>query len=210
MVPKIYPSIIAKDQKELNLLTRKLSPLSSHLHLDVIDGTFVSNRSLDFPFRLKKDLSYSAHLMVRNPEEWISRHGKKVKFFFAQVETIKDLDAYISSLKKNDYKVAFALSPETSLARLKPFIKEIDYLLLLTVRPGFYGSPFCYSVLKKIIMARKLNHNLRIILDGGINPSTVKQVRRYAPYGYVSGSYLVNAEDSQQAFRKLLKDIKNK
>jgi pentose-5-phosphate-3-epimerase len=59
-------------------------------------------------------------------------------------------------------------------------------------------------------MARKLNHNLRIILDGGINPSTVKQVRRYAPYGYVSGSYLVNAEDSQQAFRKLLKDIKNK
>src|SRR3989338_10922498 len=98
MKQKVFPSVMAKSQKELDTMLKNLSDVAKYLHLDVADGKFVPNTSLWFPFKLSKKFKYIAHLMVKNPETWIKKHGKKVEFCIVQAETI-DIENYIQKTK---------------------------------------------------------------------------------------------------------------
>ena len=146
----IIPAIIAKDQQELNYYLKKLKNVSDWLHLDIVDGKFAQNNSLDFPFRLSKNFHYSAHLMVKKPEQWILKLHSKVDLLIPQFEELTHPHHLICYLKKHKKKIAFALKPETKVSALKHFVKDADYILILTVHPGFYGSKYLPAQLKKI------------------------------------------------------------
>lgn len=203
MVSFIHPAIIAKSQQELQAEARKVRGLAKHLHLDVVDGIFAPNHSLDFPFRLPAGFVYSAHLMIKEPEQWIARQGKKVQLCIPHLEALEDVPAYIHRMNRSGRKIALALLPETPVSRLAPFLPCLDYVLILTVHPGFYGSLFLPHTLRKIPVIKAKNPRCKVIVDGGMNPETIQKAARAGADYFVSGSYLWNAASPKKALREL-------
>ena len=202
---------MAVDQKELDGYFKRLDGAAKHLHLDIADGKFVKSKVFNFNFKLNKNFTYSAHLMIRKPEGWINKHFKdsRIKIFIPQAEEVKDIKKYMSWMKSEKRKVAFALNPETKITRLKPFLKQIDYVLILTVHPGYYGAKFLPAPLKKIKEIKKLNPKIKIIVDGGMHPTTIGKAAKFGADYFVSGSFTSKSEHPQARIRELLKAVKD-
>lgn len=208
LTQRVIPSILAKDQRELDGLLRKLKEVSPEVHLDVVDGKFAANHSLDFTFHLPKGFAYTAHIMTNHPQGWIKKYFSKIEVFIPQIETVRDLPRYISWMKKKKKRVAFALKPETSVRRIKPHLKQIDIVLVLTVHPGFYGSKFLRAPLRKIKVLKAANPKVKIIVDGQMNPQTIKLAAQAGGDYFISGSYVNNAENAMQAIQELLQQLR--
>jgi len=99
--------------------------------------------------------------------------------------------------------VAFALKPEDKVSDIKSYLKKIDYVLVLTVNPGFYGSKYLKKPLEKIEEIRIVNPKIKIIVDGGMNPKTVKSAVKAGADIVVVGSYLAKSEDVGKAMEEL-------
>mgnify|MGYP001583276028 FL=1 len=200
----VFPSVMAKNQQELESMLNNLAGVATSLHLDVADGKFVPNTSLWFPFKLSKKFKYIAHLMVKEPDKWIQKHGKKVDFCIVQAETI-DIAGYIQTNKKQKKKVALALNPETKVSKIKPYLKSLDYVLILTVHPGFYGAKYLKYPLNKINEIKQENPKVKIIVDGGMNPATAKDAVKAGADYIVSGSFITKAENPKERMKLMQK-----
>ncbi len=202
----VYPSIMGNSQEEINTLFKNLKKVSREFHLDIADGKFVPNTSLLFKFKLRKGYKYNAHLMIVEPEKWIQDNAKKVNLCIVPVETLKNIPKFIKSMKLRKEKIAFSLNPETNVSELKQYEKDIHTILILTVHPGFYGAKFLKAPLKKIEQIKQLNPKIKIIVDGGMNPETVKLTK--GADHIVSGSFITKSEDPKRSMRQLRKAIK--
>lgn len=201
----IFPSVMAKNQQELDLLLQKLKGTAKTLHLDLADGKCVPNTSLNFRFTLNKNFSYNAHLMTKNPEEWIRKNKYKFNLIIPQFEEVNNIKKYISESKKR--KVAFALNPETKIEKIRPYLKDIDYILILTVHPGFYGAKFLEEPLLKIKQIKKINPSIKVIVDGGMDLKTIKLAKNAGADYFVSGSFVSKAENPKKAMKALQEAI---
>ncbi|MFH0701238.1 MAG: hypothetical protein V2A62_02255 [Candidatus Woesearchaeota archaeon] len=208
MTQLILPSIMSKSQEELEADLRRLRGVVKEIHLDVVDGLFAPNDSLDFNFKLPAGFKYNMHLMVKKPEIWIKKRWKESDLFIPQLEEIKDVLAYIKWMRKGKKKVAFALKPETLVSKIKPFLKDCDYVLILTVHPGFYGSKFIPSILKKIPLIKKVNPKIKVIVDGGMCPSNIGLAAKAGADLFVSGSYTTKAERLKERVKELLRSLR--
>lgn len=207
---KIIPAIIAKNQKELNERIYKVIKYIDTIQLDIMDNNFVPNNSLFFEFNLPKfEGEFEAHLMVRKPDEWIKRHAEKVDTILVHMESDYKPDEIIEKVKDLDKKIGFALNPETSIEKLKPFLDKLDQVLIMTVKPGFYGSPFLPETLDKIKKLRDIKPDLDIEVDGGITDKTIKLVDKAGANLFVSGSYIIKAEDIKKAIEILREKYQN-
>ncbi len=208
MTQLIFPSIIAKNQRELDAELKKLKGTGKTLHLDIIDGKFAPNRSLEFPFRLDQHYAYQAHLMIQKPEIWIKKNLRRINLFIPHFEAIHYHSRYILWMRKMKKKIAFALLPQTTVGHLKEHLPYVDYILILTVHPGFYGSKYLASELKKIRPIKKINPNVKIIVDGGMNPKTIVQAKKAGADFYVSGSYETESDNPKKAMKELMKMLR--
>lgn len=208
MTQLIYPSLISKNQKELDRDLKHLKSTVKTFHLDIVDGKFAPNHSLDFNFKLSPKFNYEAHLMVKKPELWIQKHWKRIELFIPQFEELKDPLRFIHWMKQTKRKVAFAIKPGTKVTKIKSFLKETDLVLVLTVHPGFYGSKFLPDGLKKIKEIKKINPKIKVIVDGGMNPETIKLAKKAGGDYFVSGSYTTIAEKPKERIRLLLKALR--
>ena len=126
MRKEIIPSIIARTQEELDYRLDKVG-FSPVIHLDVMDGKFVENSSLDFDFNLFKiDHIFEAHLMVENPEEWIDKNWNKVDCFLVHIESCKDPAKLINIVRDKGKRIGFVLNPKTSVENIDDFLGDID------------------------------------------------------------------------------------
>lgn len=198
----VVPAIIAKSAEEMKASIERVQPYLSLFQLDVMDGQFVPNHSLDFPFDLPQNNQYEAHLMVSNPEEWIDKNWKKVHTILAHIESCKEPKAIIESLK-GKRKIGFVLNPETPLQTIEEYLDQIDQVLIMTVHPGAYGAKFLPEVLYKVRELREKKPDLDIEVDGGISPDTIKEAAEAGANLFVSGSYIVKADNVQEAVTKL-------
>lgn len=202
MKPQIIPSIIAKSQKEFDERFSKIKNLGNTIHLDVMDGKFVRNKSLLFDLTLPRK-KYQIHLMVNNPEKYIEIiHGKAETIIF-HLESTKNPRELIKLIRKKKKKVWIALSPKTNVKRAEPFLKDIDGVLIMTVSPGKYGAGFLSRNLRKVKEIRKLNQKVEIGVDGGINEKTIKKAKKVGANVFTVGSYLQKAEKPKGAIKKL-------
>jgi ribulose-phosphate 3-epimerase len=209
MKQKILPSIMAKNQKELDLDFKKLKGIVKELHLDVVDGKFAKNKAMSFNFKLKKDFSYNIHLMVKDTKKWVNLCLKKnIQTIIIHPEVADDLNALIKKIKEKKRKVGLALKPETKVKEVKDFLKDVDYVLILTVHPGFYGAKFLSAPLKKIKQIKKINPKIKIIVDGGMDPKTIKKAVKAGADLFVSGSYVTKAENPKERIKILLSSLK--
>ncbi len=120
---EIIPSIIAQSQKELEEKINLLKTDIRKFQLDIMDGKFVPNHSLDFDFKLpaNPNLHFEAHLMVTNPDGWIKKYWQKVETILAPIESCQNPNSIIKFLK-NKKKVGFALNPKTPLDKIKNYL----------------------------------------------------------------------------------------
>ncbi len=204
MENKIIPAIIATNQEELNERINKVKDHVKTLQLDVMDGDFVPTHSLDFDFSLPKtDCKYEAHLMVSSPEEWIEKNHEIADMILVHIESTQDPEKIIELVKNKGKKIGFVLNPGTPTEKIKPFLDQIDEVLIMTVNPGYYGSKFLPETLEKVKELRQLKPDMEIEVDGGIGLETIEQAYKTGANLFISGSYLQKSDDVTAAIAAL-------
>lgn len=199
-VAEIIPVIIAKDFKELKEKIRVVEPHSKWVQLDIMDGKLVPNKTWNNPAELKKiktPLKIEAHLMIENPQKVVEKWLEVVQRVIVHWES-----RGVEKLKFNK-KIGIALNPETPWQEIEKIIPDIDLVLLMTVNPGFGGQKFQPEVLAKIKSLRQAYPNIKIEVDGGINPETGKKCVEAGANILVSGSYIFTSKNPAQTIKKL-------
>ena len=203
----IIPAIIAKSQNELEEKIKKVKDFVELIQLDFMDGHFVYNTSIDFDFKIPKtSCNFEAHLMIKNPSRWIKKNYMKVDTILFHIESIDNPKSIIDVVKDNNKKVGIVINPESSIDLITDYIDEIDEVLVMTVNPGFYGSPFLPEMIEKISKLRKIAPKLDVEVDGGIDDKTIDIANKAGANMFVSGSYILKSKDPQNSI-KTLKDI---
>lgn len=200
---QVIPAIIASDQEELEIRFSKIGDVSSYFHLDVEDGDFVSRRSLNFDFSLPEDKRYEAHLMVESPLDWLDSHRGLVECAIFHYESRVNVGKAIKKLERRDLEAGLAVNPGTPLTEVEGFLDDIDKLQVMTVNPGKYGAGFVEETVEKVVRAREARPALDIQVDGHVTPQTIGKLLDAGANRFVSGSYIMNADDSEEALETL-------
>ena len=156
----------------------------SYIHMDVMDGKFVSNKNItvsELPKlidNVKKKIDI--HFMVSNPDKYI----EKICYYSIEYITIhyeiKNLEDYIDKIKNYGFKVGIAIKPETDIEKIYYLLDKVNLVLIMSVEPGKSGQKFInvsdkINKLKQEIINRKLN--VKISVDGGINEEVLTYVK---------------------------------
>ncbi|MBT3405994.1 ribulose-phosphate 3-epimerase [Candidatus Woesearchaeota archaeon] len=208
MMRRIVPTVIAKSPEKLLDAIYKVKDCVDWIQLDVMDGTFAPNKSLDFDFSLPDvECRFEAHLMMDHPLEWIKKHIDEVDTFLIHVESRDDLDGVIEFVKSKGKKVGLALKVTSSLDVLEPYFDKIDQVLLMTVQIGFYGGKFLIDQVDRVKKLRKEHPELDIEVDGGVSLDTVKLVSDAGANFLASGSYIMMSDDVGKAVCDLMNAV---
>lgn len=199
---EIIPSIIANDQKAFDKIYSKLK-VARTIHLDVMDGDYVKNKSLWFPFQLPKH-DYEAHLMTSRPEMFIGKHNSDIKTFIVHVETTSNVDALIEFAHSVRCRIFLALKPSIPVSRIRRYLRKIDGVLVMTVEPGRYGAPFLRAMTGKIRQLRNMNRKITIEVDGSVNDKTISLLKEAGANRFSVGSYIQKSKDVKEAIQSLL------
>ena len=174
------------------------------LHLDVMDGHFVPNLTFGYPLikkiRQRFDIPLDAHLMITNPKDYIPLLADiGVDYISIHQETVQHLHRYIQIIKEHGIKAGIALNPATPVSSVFTIIENLDFVLIMSVNPGFGGQKFLPLALKKIAelkaVAREMNPDLLIEVDGGVNHTNAVDLQKAGADILVAGSYIFGAED---------------
>ena len=212
---KILPSILSADFANLERDVRELEQIGIDMfHIDVMDGNFVPNISFGFPIieaiRSKTDKIFDCHLMIARPEEYVERFcnaGCDMVSF--HIEATNHADRVIQIIKNSGKKAGMVLNPQTPIESVKYLLPKLDYVLIMTVNPGFGGQKFISEMLEKIEELAKIReekgYSFLIQVDGGVNVETSKLCRDRGADLLVCGSFLFGTEDKEKILGELLR-----
>jgi ribulose-phosphate 3-epimerase len=203
MKPLIVPAIIAGSQGKLDVMLERLKGKVGRVMLDVMDGRFVPNRSLDFDFRLPEGFEYEVHMMAVDPLERLSTMAGKVDIAILHVETLTDVRAAIERVRGLELKLTLALNPGTGIDAIEPYLDEVDCVLVMTVDPGAYGGRYIPEALEKVRRIRALDPDVPIEVDGGMNAENSRAAREAGANVIASGSFILKSGDVTQAVEAL-------
>lgn len=206
---KIVPAILVADKEEYLQKLQIVRQLTDRFSLDIIDGEFVNNKTISLnEIERTNDLKMDVHLMVNNPQSFVD---KAVNLYahtiIIQFECGQDLTPFIDRIKKAGLRVGISINPQTSLNKLKPFVKKLDYVQLMGYQAGFAGQRFDASVLNNISKARQMFCEAEIALDGGVSQKNAKKILT-AGFDIVNINTLIfNSEDPLSQYSQLLEYV---
>lgn len=201
----IAPSILAADFGNLACDIQMVNASEAEwIHLDIMDGVFVPNISYGFPVvsaiakEAKKVLD--AHLMIIDPDRYVENFAKMgVEYLSVHYEACTHLHRSLQNIRNLGMKAGVALNPHTPVHLLEDILEECDYVLLMSVNPGFGGQKFIENCVKKVSalkeMILKRNLNTLIEVDGGVNRHNAPILAQAGADALVAGSSVFNAPD---------------
>jgi len=207
---EIAPSILDADFAKLaDEIAQVESAGVSMVHLDVMDGHFVPNITIGPPViaKLRKcsKLVFDAHLMISEPgkyaERFIEAGADHITF---HIEAADRSDKLIDRLHKLGVTAGICLNPETPVGAIEKIAPLCDMVLVMTVRPGFGGQKFMPEAAKKIARIREIvGPDIRIEVDGGIDPQTTPIVVSYGADTLVVGNAIFSKSDRTAAIKAI-------
>ncbi len=191
---EVIPAIISDSYEDFEKKVRSVEPYVDRVHLDIMDGVLVSNRTITGIEEINKintRLNFDVHLMVRKPQysfgEWFDTKADR---FFVHAESDVDIESFIRQARSKNKTPGVVLNPGGDADRLKSFMHLISDIQFMTVNPGYYGNYFIESVLPQINAFHMNYPHVKIYVDGGMNPDTAKRAVAVGASGIISGSYI--------------------
>jgi len=210
---KIAPSILSADFSNLAGALEVVERGEAEIvHLDVMDGHFVPNITIGPPvvrsLRPVTDKIFDCHLMIEEPQRFIPDFLKAgANMIAVHAEAERHLDRAVRLIRDGGAKAGVALNPATPVEVLVDVLDRIDYVLLMTVNPGFGGQSFIASVVEKIVRLRDVLRRralaVEIEVDGGIDPTTAPRVVAAGATILVAGSAIFGQPDPVKAIESL-------
>ena len=207
---KIAPSLLSADFSCLADEIEKVERAGADMfHIDVMDGNFVPNITIG-PVVVKyirkcTKLPLDVHLMIKNPQKYIDAFvDAGSDMLTVHIETVSEsqVTSLKSKLKARGIKFGISLNPATPIAKIKPLLKYADFVLIMSVNPGFSGQSFIPRAINKIKELRAV-YNKDISVDGGINNLTAKVALAAGANILVAGSYVFGASDKRSAIERI-------
>jgi len=207
---KIAPSVLSADFSKLSEQLQSVEEGGADLiHVDVMDGHFVSNITFGpiivSAIRKLTKLPLCVHLMISEPWRYASAFceaGANYLSFHREVlseEGVRAdlIESTINLIREKNVKPGLAVNPETSAADILPFLNKLDLVLVMSVHPGFGGQGFIRQVLPKIqeISKQRRTHNFEIEVDGGVSLETAPAIVEAGATMLAVGSYVFSSQD---------------
>jgi ribulose-phosphate 3-epimerase len=190
----------------------------TRLHLDFGDGHFVPNLILGTEvfqlLRHRDDFQVETHLMIDDPGRFLHLFAKGSHIVIFHPEATPDPQACIREIRRAGLNVGIALRPETPARALLPILNQVDHVLVLTVEPGFAGSPFIPEMVAKVkelkeTLARR-NPRADLAVDGAINQKTIPALAAAGANVFVGGSSgLFTGDDLARQAREMVSWVRS-
>lgn len=210
---KIFPSLLSADFMNLEKEVQHLTEAGvDGLHFDVMDGQFVPNISIGFPIlealRKKTTLPIDVHLMIDNPENYIDAFCEKgADKVSVHIEATPHIHRAIQKIKAHGKEAGVVINPGTAVSQLESLLQDIDFVLVMSVNPGFGGQAFIPQSVDKIKALNEYRHqhglNFKIEVDGGVNNQTAPSVIKAGADWLVAGSYFFKFDSYHEALQHL-------
>lgn len=214
----IAPSILSADFAALGEDIKAITEGGADwVHVDVMDGCFVPNISIGLPvvkaIRPLTELPFDVHLMIVEPEKYFDAFAKAGAdmISFHQEATVH-ADRAVAQLKELNVKAGMVLNPATPVATLKDILPMLDYVLLMSVNPGFGGQKFIGYALDKVKelkkMAEEKNPGLIIQVDGGVDQTNIRSLADAGADCFVAGSAVFRQRKIAENIQALKSQLK--
>lgn len=211
---KISPSILAIDYNNDEVLDKALADIekakANFVHIDVMDGKFVKNKSFDHrlvdKIRDKTNLLLDVHLMVENPDEVVDDYIKAgADVITVHFEACKDIEKTLKKINEKNVVAGVAISPKTSVLKIKDLLDTglVDLVLVMGVKPGACGQTFIPGSAEKVAEIRELNKKVYIEIDGGVTLKNASLLRKMGVNIIVSGSTIFNSKNMKKTIKQL-------
>lgn len=209
----VAPSMLAADFLKLGNDVEMINESQADLfHLDVMDGHFVPN--ISFGFAIIKQIKSIAkkpldvHLMISNPDQYLVDFKKAgADWLSVHYETCPHLHRTVQQIKSLGMKAGVVINPHNNVELLTDILADVDFVLLMSVNPGFGGQQFIensYVRIRKLVeMKRQLNPGLLIEVDGGVDEHNAPALLKAGANILVAGSSVFQASSPQSYIEKL-------
>ena len=205
----IAPSLLAADLTRLGEEVRAIEAAGADvLHFDVMDGHFVPNLTFGFPViealkRITK-LPIDAHLMISNADAYVERFAQAgCDWLSVHVEACPHLHRTLSRIRELGMKAGVAINPGTPLSSLDAILNDVDFILVMSVNPGFGGQKFIQNSWERIRELKKKAPHVQIEIDGGIKESNCADAIAAGAEVLVVGTGLFSTSDYAVTVKKL-------
>jgi ribulose-phosphate 3-epimerase len=200
---EVVPSILSSD---FAMLAEEIAEIASAgvkvVHLDIMDGHFVPNITIGPPVVAKlrqhnRSLVFDCHLMISEPAKYIERFAEAgANHITFHIEVTDEPEKIIDKLHDLGCTAGICLNPQTPVEQIKQAAPLCDMVLVMTVNPGFGAQEFMPQAAKKIIKVRELvGPDIRVEVDGGIDPDTTPTVVSYGADTIVAGNAIFSKAD---------------
>jgi ribulose-phosphate 3-epimerase len=210
---RVAPSILSADfahlARDIAAVERGGADL---IHVDVMDGHFVPNITIGPPvvkaIRRVAQVPLDVHLMIEDPDRYIDAFADAgASFISVHIEVLPHLHRTIYAIKKRGVRAGVVLNPSTPVVSLEEVAADVDYVLVMSVNPGFGGQTFIPRSLEKIRAVRALldaaGNAGPVEVDGGVDLQTVAAVVQAGADVLVAGNAIFGAADAESAARDL-------
>jgi ribulose-phosphate 3-epimerase len=211
----IAPSILSADFSRLGEEIKAVESAGADwIHADIMDGHFVPNITFGpmivESVRRVTSLPIDVHLMIENPNDYIPAFAEAgASLISVQAEASIHLNRSVQLIRECGARPGVVLNPSTPVQTLEWIIDHVDYVLIMSVNPGFGGQAFIKNSLEKVRALRQLiqQKNLKTLIeiDGGVNEETITDIAAAGVDVFVAGSAIFGSRDYQttiNAFRQ--------